>query len=97
MIAPTFKSSNTTKIRLRLYIPRHYSSEPVISRLIAIHGLVVNITGAMLGKHTNNGEGRFDLEIRGSLPQIARGLAYLESLNLKIVGKPNADGDNWSC
>lgn len=95
MIAPAFQSS-ITKIRLRLHIPRHYQHEPLISRLIAIHGLVVNITGAMLGKHTN-GDGRFDLEIRGTIPQIGRGLAYLESLNLKIIGKPNADGDGWSC
>lgn len=96
MVAPAFKSSNTTKMRLRLHIPRRYQQEPVISRLIAIHGLVVNITGAMLGKHTN-GEGRFDLEIRGTVAQIRHGLAYLESLNLKIVGKPNADGDSWYC
>ena len=96
MIAPAFKSTNTTKMRLRLHIPQHYQQQPVISRLIAIHGLVVNITGAMLGKHTN-GEGRFDLEIRGTVPQIRHGLAYLESLNLKIVGKPNADEDSWSC
>ncbi|MEI2582522.1 NIL domain-containing protein [Scytonema sp. PRP1] len=96
MVAPAFKSSNTTKMRLRLHIPGRYQQEPVISRLIAIHGLVVNITGAMLGKHTN-GEGRFDLEIRGTVPQIRHGLAYLESLNLKIVGKPNADGDSWYC
>lgn len=94
MVARAFKSSNTTKMRLRLHIPHRYQQEPVISRLIAIHGLVVNITGAMLGKHTN-GEGRFDLEIRGTVPQIRHGLAYLESLNLKIVGKPNADGDGW--
>jgi len=83
-------------MRLRLHIPPRYQQEPVISRLIAIHGLVVNITGAMLGKHTN-GEGRFDLEIRGTVPQIRHALAYLESLNLKIVGKPNADGDSWYC
>ncbi|NMG05658.1 hypothetical protein DP117_01810 [Brasilonema sp. UFV-L1] len=96
MIAPTFRSSNTTQIRLRLHISNHYSTEPVISRLMAIHGLVINITGAMLGKHTG-GEGRFDLEICGTVPEIRRGLAYLESLNLKIVGKPNTDGDSWYC
>lgn len=96
MIAPAFQSSNITKIRLRLHIPGHYQQEPVISRLIAIHGLIVNITGAMLGKQTN-GEGRFDLELRGTVPQIRHGLAYLESLNLKIVGKPNTEGDGWSC
>ncbi|ARV57851.1 hypothetical protein BZZ01_03685 [Nostocales cyanobacterium HT-58-2] len=96
MVAPASKNISTTKIRVRLHIPNRYQQEPVISRLIAIHGLIVNITGAMLGKHTN-GEGRFDLEIRGTVPQIWRGLAYLESLNLKIIGKPNTDEDGWYC
>ncbi|NMF63836.1 hypothetical protein DP113_12460 [Brasilonema octagenarum UFV-E1] len=96
MITAVFKSSSITKIRLRLQIPGHYQQEPVISRLIAIYGLVVNITGAMLGKQTN-GEGCFDLELRGTVAQIRHGLAYLESLNLKIVGKPNTEGDGWSC
>lgn len=96
MIGSTFQSSKSTKICLRLHIPGHYQQEPVISRLIAIHGLVVNITGAMLGKQTN-GEGCFDLELRGTVSQIRHGLAYLESLNLKIVGKPNTEGDGWSC
>ncbi len=91
-----FESSSTTKVRLRLHIPPFYQEEPVISRLIASHGLIVNITGAMLGKHTN-GEGRFDLEIRGTVLQLWHGLNYLESLNLKIEGKPHTDGDGWYC
>lgn len=95
MLTPTSQRPNTTKIRLHLQIPQHYQQEPVISRLIATYGLVVNITGAKL-EHTG-GEGRFDLEIDGTVPQIWRGLAYLESLNLKIRGKPNAEGDSWSC
>jgi L-aspartate semialdehyde sulfurtransferase ferredoxin len=95
MVAP-FSKNTTTKIRLRLQIPQRYQQEPVISRLIATYGLVVNITGAMLGKHTD-GEGRFDIEIDGTIAQIWRGLAYLESLNLKIFGKPNSDGDSWYC
>ncbi|GAB1539296.1 hypothetical protein NUACC21_19620 [Scytonema sp. NUACC21] len=91
-----FENSSTTKVRLQLHIPERYQQEPVISKLIAAHGLVVNITGAKLGKHTN-GEGRFDLEIRGTVPQIWRGLDYLESLNVTIVGKPHSDGDSWYC
>ncbi|GAA6618003.1 NIL domain-containing protein [Scytonema sp. NUACC26] len=90
------KSSSTTKVRLRLHIPPLYEKEPVISRLISSHGLIVNITGAMLGKSTN-GEGLFDLEIHGTVPQLWHGLNYLESLNLKIEGKPHTGGDSWYC
>ncbi|MEH1789907.1 hypothetical protein [Nostoc sp.] len=56
--------------------------------------MVVNITKAMLQPNTD-GEGCFDIELQGTVPQISSGLAYLESLNLRIVGKPNADGDSW--
>ncbi|BAY07469.1 NIL domain-containing protein [Calothrix sp. NIES-2098] len=89
------EKSQITQIRLCLYIPSSYQQQPVISELITNFGLVVNITGAMLG--VKIGEvGRLDLEIRGSVSQISNGLAYLESLNLKIVGKPNAASDSWS-
>ncbi|BAY30666.1 hypothetical protein NIES2107_25130 [Nostoc carneum NIES-2107] len=93
---PSFsEKSLITKVRVCIYIPNSYLEEPVISRLISHHGLVVNIISAFLGS-TTGGEGRFDLEIRGTLSQISSGLNYLESLNLKIVGKPNVDGDSWS-
>ncbi|OUL26162.1 hypothetical protein BV372_27130 [Nostoc sp. T09] len=91
-----YEKSQITQIRLCLYIPNCYLKEPVISRLISNYGLVVNITGAMLGAKIGE-QGRLHLEIRGSVSQISKGLAYLESLNLKIVGKPNVDGDSWSC
>ncbi|MEH2252555.1 NIL domain-containing protein [Nostoc sp.] len=68
----------------------------MISQLISAYSLVVNITKAMLQPNTD-GEGCFDIELRGKLPQICSGLAYLESLNLRIVGKLNADGDHWFC
>jgi L-aspartate semialdehyde sulfurtransferase ferredoxin len=85
-----------TQIRVRLLIPQYYYQEPVISQLISAHSLVVNITAAMLGENTGK-EGCFDLELKGTLPQISSGLTYLESLNLKIVGKANAFGDGWHC
>lgn len=88
--------SSVNQIRLRVHIPPSYQQEPVIYRLIYDYGLVVNITGAMLGKNTAE-QGYFDLELRGKLQQISKGLSYLESLNLKIVGKPNAAGDSWHC
>jgi hypothetical protein len=94
LLTPRDEISSFNQIRLRLYIPQCYEPEPVISRLISAHGLAVNITGAKLEANTNE-QGCFDLELRGTLQQICRGLSYLESLNLKIVGKANADGDGW--
>lgn len=94
MISPVLQKNNLTKIRLRLHIPQCYQQEPVISRLISAHGLVVNITKAMLVENTDE-HNCFDLELQGTLPQISSGLTYLESLNLTIKGKPNADGDSW--
>ena len=39
--------------------------------------------------------GWFNLELRGTLNQIQKGIAYLEELELEIWGKPNTDGDSW--
>ena len=39
--------------------------------------------------------GWFDLELRGTLNQIQKGIADLEELELEIWGKPNTDGDSW--
>lgn len=94
-IASIRNQNQITQIRLCLYIPQSYLHEPVISRLISDYGLIVNITGAMLGAKTDC-VGRFDLEIQGSVAQINHGMAYLESLNLKIIGKPHVNGDSWS-
>ena len=96
LISPALQKNNLTKVRLRLYIPQCYQQEPVISRLISAHGLVVNITKAIVEEHTDR-HGYFDLELQGTPPQISSGLTYLESLNLTIKGKPNADGDSWYC
>ena len=80
--------------RVHLQIPARYRHEPVISRLISEFGLAVNITGAMVGSNTDE-RGYFDLELRGTVLQISNGLAFLKSLDLKVVGKPNSDGDEW--
>ncbi|MBN3906902.1 MAG: NIL domain-containing protein [Nostoc sp. NMS1] len=96
LVSSGYKKSQVTQIRLRIYIPKCYLQAPVISQLISAYGLVVNITRAMLQPNTD-GEGCFDIELRGTVPQISSGLAYLESLNLRIMGKPNADGDHWFC
>ncbi|MEH2148376.1 NIL domain-containing protein [Nostoc sp.] len=96
LVSSVYEKSQVTQIRLRIHIPKCYLQAPVISQLISTYGLVVNITKAMLQPNTN-GQGCFDIELRGTVPQICSGLAYLESLNLRIVGKPNADGDSWFC
>ncbi|MEH1919919.1 NIL domain-containing protein [Nostoc sp.] len=94
MVSSAYEKSQVTQIRLRIHIPKSYLQAPVISQLISAYGLVVNITKAILQPNTD-GEGCFDIELRGTVAQISSGLAYLESLNLRIVGKPNADGDSW--
>ncbi|MCC5653803.1 NIL domain-containing protein [Nostoc sp. XA013] len=96
LVSSVYTKSQVTQIRLRIHIPKYYLQVPVISQLISVYGLVVNITKAMLQPNVD-GEGYFDIELRGTAPQICSGLAYLESLNLRIVGKPNTDGDGWFC
>lgn len=96
LISSVHAKSQVTKIRLRIHIPKCYLQAPVISQLISAYGLVVNITQALLQPNIDK-EGCFDIELRGTVSQISSGLAYLESLNLRIVGKPNADGDGWFC
>jgi hypothetical protein len=94
LVSPVYDKGRLTQIRLRLHIPDSCRQEPIISRLISVHGLVVNITGAILTANTGE-DGCFDLELRGTVLQICSGIAYLESLNLRIFGKPNADSDSW--
>ncbi len=96
LVSSVSTKSQITQIRLRIYIPKCYLQVPVISQLISSYGLVVNIIKAMLQPNTDK-EGYFDIELQGTVAQISSGLAYLESLNLRIVGKPNADGDGWFC
>jgi L-aspartate semialdehyde sulfurtransferase ferredoxin len=81
-----------TQIRLRLFVPQFYQQEPIISQLISNYGLVANLTAALIGSDIG---GYFDLELRGTVKQIERGLSYLTSLNLKITSKPNVAGDGW--
>ncbi|MDM9379314.1 NIL domain-containing protein [Chlorogloeopsis sp. ULAP01] len=96
LVPSTSEINNKTQVRLRLYIPSIYQHQPVICQLISRYNLIVNITGAKLGKHTG-GEGYFDVDIKGALSQISLALVYLESLNIIIKGKPNTDGDSWYC
>jgi len=93
LVSSVSNKSNVTQIRLRIYIPQHYQQEPIISLLTSEYGLIVNITEAML--ISGNAQGKFDFELSGTPSQICNGLNYLEKLQLKILGKPNAYGDGW--
>jgi L-aspartate semialdehyde sulfurtransferase ferredoxin len=83
-----------TRLRVRLHIPQFYLQEPIISQIISRYQVTVNITGAELDQNTHE-PGCFDLELTGSMSDITNCLNYLESLNLKIIGKLNPDGDGW--
>lgn len=90
------RNSSMTRLRVRLYIPKSYWHEPIISQMISRYDLTVNITGAELDQNTNR-QGRFDLELWGYGSNIANCLNYLASLKIKIVGKPNTEDDSWYC
>lgn len=51
------------------------------------------MAGAM--RHTQPQQRKLDLELTGSIAQVQSGLTYLESLNLRLEGRPNPDGDSW--
>ena len=87
-------AESSTQIRLKLRIPAQRRQEPIVSHLTARHQLSVNITAARLSSNLQE-DGWLDLELRGTPPQLQQALAYLQSLNITIWGKPNPDGDGW--
>lgn len=88
------QQDNLTIARIKIQVPTTYHSEPVISRLTSEYGLTFNITDALL-KGDRQNDGLFHLELCGTPQQIQKGLDYLQQKEVKIWGKPNADGDNW--
>jgi len=92
--AKSDRETNIVQVRVKVLLPRDYQQKPLLSQLASNCALIFNITQANLGNHPEL-EGQIDLELRGTVAQIRCGLAYLESLKLKIVGKPNPDGDSW--
>jgi ABC-type methionine transport system ATPase subunit len=84
-----------TEIRITLRIPRSFHQEPIISQLASRHNLEVNILAAILGKSAE-GDGSFDLQLRGNSQQIDSALIYLSDLNIEVW---NADRtkeiDGW--
>ena len=83
-----------TQTRIRIRIPKELHEEPVISRLVSHHGVTVNITAALLGANARD-DGWFDLELRGTTPQIHSALTYLDELNLETWGQSTTEEDGW--
>lgn len=81
------------KVGFTLRVPQDYHREPIITQLVAKHGLTVNIVGAILGENTTE-DGWFNLELKGTSAQIQSGLVYLKELDLEIWDKNSTD-DNW--
>lgn len=84
----------STKSRIYLLIPHTYQNTPILYRLIRHYQLKVNILRANLMDNSHQ-SGHLELEISGYPHQIQQALDYLISLNLTVIGKPNADGDSW--
>jgi len=81
----------TTEQRIRLRIPKHYHQEPVISLLVSQYHLTVNIVAAILGANAN-GDGWFDLDLKGSHASIEAALTYLDELDLEVWHGEESDG-----
>lgn len=80
-----------TQQRVRLRIPKHFHQEPVISKLISDYQITVNITAAILGANAN-GDGWFDLELRGLDTDVQNALGYINDLGLEIWRESDQDG-----
>ncbi|WP_416668925.1 NIL domain-containing protein [Egbenema bharatensis] len=89
----TARGVSIAHLRIQILIPESQHYEPIFSRLVANHKLAVNVTRTVLG--TDGQPRQLDLELTGTIAQMQSGLAYLESLKLKIRGKPNPAGDSW--
>jgi len=77
--------------RIQLRIPRQFHHEPIISQLVSLYQITVNITAAILGANAN-GDGWFDLELRGEESQIQAALMYINDLGLEIWRETDQDG-----
>jgi len=80
-----------TQRRIRLRIPKHFHHEPIISQLVTEYQVTVNIVAAVLGAYAN-GDGWFDLELRGTDEQVEHALGYINDLGLEIWRESDQDG-----
>lgn len=81
----------TTEQRIRLRISKQYHQEPVISHLVSQYDLTVNIVAAILGANAN-GDGWFDLNLKGSNANIEAALSHLDELDLEVWRGEESDG-----
>lgn len=89
-----FRDNRRTQTRISVRIPNELHEQPVISRLISHCGVTVNIAAAqLLGELPK--QGCFDLELRGTVFQIASALTYLDELNLEIKHQADSEEDGW--
>lgn len=87
-------ANRPTHKRIRVRIPKEYNDEPVISRLVSHYGVTVNITAAFLGANARD-DGWFDLDLRGTNPQIQSALTYLNEMDLEMWNESNQETDGW--
>jgi ABC-type methionine transport system ATPase subunit len=90
----TLGLNRPTHTRIRVRIPKEYNDEPVISRLVSHHGVTVNIAAALLGANARD-DGWFDLELRGTSPEIQSALIYLDEMDLEIWRESDTEKDGW--
>ncbi|HHP7245042.1 MAG TPA: NIL domain-containing protein [Elainellaceae cyanobacterium] len=83
-----------TQTRIRMRIPKQHQQEPIISNLVAQHGLTVNISAALMTANRHE-DGWFDLELRGTPASIEQGLNYLREMGLEIWDDASTEGDRW--
>ena len=83
-----------TQTRIRLRIPKEYTDQPVISRLVSDYGITVNIAAALLGPNARD-DGWFDLELHGTSQQIQGALTYLNDRNFEIWSESDPERGDW--
>ncbi|MBW4697923.1 MAG: NIL domain-containing protein [Aphanocapsa lilacina HA4352-LM1] len=83
-------------VRLRLRVPGEYRGEPMITTLIARWGISVCITGAELPSQPT-GDGRFELSLVGSPPDLLRGVLYLQDAGVEIEQMQTGYGSGEFC
>jgi ABC-type methionine transport system ATPase subunit len=82
------------KTYIQLHIPQALQQEPIISRLVAHYGVMVNIAAAQIGANFPQ-SGCLELELQGTASQIESALTYLDELDLEISHQFTPEEDGW--
>lgn len=82
------------EVRIKIRIPKKFQGVPIISQLTAKFGLQVNIFRAILGAN-GEGDGWFDLILKGKQEEIDSALIYLSELDVEFWNQTNPDIDGW--